>query len=210
MIFVKGTELAREKDGIIVGVTEEEFTKSLLYYAVSTVGSDNLEGILKGLLSGNGINLNVDIAKAQSCGNAKCSCNEKKTKILEEVSLDNSDMFLSQEDGASNTSLEEVVSLSDVDMEMMRESLIEAGELIVAAGVLTDKCPTVWSIMTDSKNQFNKNLMSGCDIKLQININNVTYSIVRNGGEDISPANNVVFYWDTVDVIAVEEMFNLI
>lgn len=210
MIFVKGTELAREKDGIIVGVTEEEFTKSLLYYAVSTVGSDNLEGILKGLLSGNGINLNVDIAKAQSCGNAKCSCNEKKTKILEEVSLDNSDMFLSQEDGASNTSLEEVVSLSDVDMEMMRESLIEAGELIVAAGVLTDKCPTVWSIMTASKNQFNKNLMSGCDIKLQININNVTYSIVRNGGEDISPANNVVFYWDTVDVIAVEEMFNLI
>lgn len=210
MIFVKGTELAREKDGIIVGVTEEEFTKSLLYYAVSTVGSDNLEGILKGLLSGNGINLNVDIAKAQSCGNVKCSCNEKKTKILEEVSLDNSDMFLSQEDGASNTSLEEVVSLSDVDMEMMRESLIEAGELIVAAGVLTDKCPTVWSIMTDSKNQFNKNLMSGCDIKLQININNVTYSIVRNGGEDISPANNVVFYWDTVDVIAVEEMFNLI
>lgn len=210
MIFVKGTELAREKDGIIVGVTEEEFTKSLLYYAVSTVGSDNLEGILKGLLSGNGINLNVDIAKAQSCGNAKCSCNEKKTKILEEVSLDNSDMFLSQEDGASNTSLEEVVSLSDVDMEMMRESLIEVGELIVAAGVLTDKCPTVWSIMTDSKNQFNKNLMSGCDIKLQININNVTYSIVRNGGEDISPANNVVFYWDTADVIAVEEMFNLI
>lgn len=210
MIFVKGTELAREKDGIIVGVTEEEFTKSLLYYAVSTVGSDNLEGILKGLLSGNGINLNVDIAKAQSCGNAKCSCNEKKTKILEEVSLDNSDMFLSQEDGASNTSLEEVVSLSDVDMEMMRESLIEAGELIVAAGVLTDKCPTVWSIMTASKNQFNKNLMSGCDIKLQININNVTYSIVRNGGEDISPANNVVFYWDTADVIAVEEMFNLI
>lgn len=210
MIFVKGTELAREKDGIIVGVTEEEFTKSLLYYAVSTVGSDNLEGILKGLLSGNGINLNVDIAKAQSCGNAKCSCNEKKTKILEEVSLDNSDMFLSQEDGASNTSLEEVVSLLDVDMEMMRESLIEAGELIVAAGVLTDKCPTVWSIMTASKNQFNKNLMSGCDIKLQININNVTYSIVRNGGEDISPANNVVFYWDTADVIAVEEMFNLI
>lgn len=210
MIFVKGTELAREKDGIIVGVTEEEFTKSLLYYAVSTVGSDNLEGILKGLLSGNGINLNVDIAKAQSCGNAKCSCNEKKTKILEEVSLDNSEMFLSQEDGASNTSLEEVVSLSDVDMEMMRESLIEVGELIVAAGVLTDKCPTVWSIMTDSKNQFNKNLMSGCDIKLQININNVTYSIVRNGGEDISPANNVVFYWDTADVIAVEEMFNLI
>lgn len=210
MIFVKGTELAREKDGIIVGVTEEEFTKSLLYYAVSTVGSDNLEGILKGLLSGNGINLNVDIAKAQSCGNAKCSCNEKKTKLLEEVSLDNSDMFLSQEDGASNTSLEEVVSLSDVDMEMMRESLIEAGELIVAAGVLTDKCPTVWSIMTASKNQFNKNLMSGCDIKLQININNVTYSIVRNGGEDISPANNVVFYWDTADVIAVEEMFNLI
>lgn len=210
MIFVKGTELAREKDGIIVGVTEEEFTKSLLYYAVSTVGSDNLEGILKGLLSGNGINLNVDIAKAQSCGNAKCSCNEKKTKLLEEVSLDNSDMFLSQEDGASNTSLEEVVSLSDVDMEMMRESLIEAGELIVAAGVLTDKCPTVWSIMTASKNQFNKNLMSGCDIKLQININNVTYSIVRNGGEDISPANNVVFYWDTADVIAVEEIFNLI
>ena len=210
MIFVKGTELAREKDGIIVGVTEEEFAKSLLYYAVSTVGSDNLEGILKGLLSGNGINLNVDIAKAQSCGNAKCSCNEKKTKILEEVSLDNSDMFLSQEDGASNTSLEEVVSLSDVDMEMMRESLIEASELIVAAGVLTDKCPTVWSIMTASKNQFNKNLMSGCDIKLQININNVTYSIVRNGGEDISPANNVVFYWDTADVIAVEEMFNLI
>lgn len=210
MIFVKGTELAREKDGIIVGVTEEEFAKSLLYYAVSTVGSDNLEGILKGLLSGNGINLNVDIAKAKSCGNAKCSCNEKKTKILEEVSLDNSEMFLSQEDGASNTSLEEVVSLSDVDMEMMRESLIEVGELIVAAGVLTDKCPTVWSIMTDSKNQFNKNLMSGCDIKLQININNVTYSIVRNGGEDISPANNVVFYWDTADVIAVEEMFNLI
>ena len=210
MIFVKGTELAREKDGIIVGVTEEEFAKSLLYYAVSTVGSDNLEGILKGLLSGNGINLNVDIAKAQSCGNAKCSCNEKKTKILEEVSLDNSDMFLSQEDGASNTSLEEVVPLSDVDMEMMRESLIEVGELIVAAGVLTDKCPTVWSIMTDSKNQFNKNLMSGCDIKLQININNVTYSIVRNGGEDISPANNIVFYWDTADVIAVEEMFNLI
>lgn len=210
MIFVKGTELAREKDGIIVGVTEEEFAKSLLYYAVSTVGSDNLEGILKGLLSGNGINLNVDIAKAQSCGNAKCNCNEKKTEILEEVSLDNSEMFLSQEDGASNTSLEEVVPLSDVDMEMMRESLIEAGELIVAAGVLTDKCPTVWSIMTDSKNQFNKNLMSGCDIKLQININNVTYSIVRNGGEDISPANNVVFYWDTADVIAVEEMFNLI
>ena len=129
MIFVKGTELAREKDGIIVGVTEEEFAKSLLYYAVSTVGSDNLEGILKGLLSGNGINLNVDIAKAQSCGNAKCNCSEKKTKILEEVSLDNSEMFLSQEDGASNTSLEEVVPLSDVDVEMMRESLIEAGEL---------------------------------------------------------------------------------
>ena len=210
MIFVKGTELTREKDGVIVGVTEEEFAKSLLYYAVSSIGSDNLEGVLKSLLNGNNINLNVGIGNAHDCGNVNCNCNEKKTKFLEATGLDSHEIFLNQEDESSQDALEEVIPVADVDMEMMRESLIETGELVVGAGVLSDKCPTVWSIMTGSKNQFNRNLMSGCDIKLQLNINNVTYSIVKNGGEDISPANNIVFYWDTADVIAVEEMFNLI
>lgn len=205
MIYIKGIELNREDDKVVVGVTEEELAKSVLYYAVSEMGTNNLESILKGLLSGNKINLGVTVNDKHECS-CGGNCHSQKKNNLEDNSIvleDKSEDVFSFEDSI------ERVELSDVDIEMMKEALMEQEEIVLSVERLSKECPVVYSLITGSKNQLNK-VFNSCDIKLQININNVTFSFVKNGKEDISPANNTIFYWDLVNEDALSEMFKLI
>lgn len=205
MIYIKGIELNREDDKVVVGVTEEELAKSVLYYAVSEMGTNNLESILKGLLSGNKINLGVTVNDKHECS-CGGNCHSQKKNKLEDTNIVLEDKI---DDAFSFEDKMEQVELSDVDIDMMKEALMEQEEIVLSVERLSKECPVTYGIITGSKNQLNK-VFNSCDIKLQININNVTFAFVKNGKEDISPANNTIFYWDLINEAALSEMFNLI
>lgn len=184
MIYVKGIELSKEDDKVIIGVTEEEFTKSFLCYAISNLGNEELSEALTRLISGNKINLTVGTGKSKcSCG-GNCGSSVKKNDIATEV--------------VSNISLEE-----------MKNSLVKKGSVRIPVSRMEKDCPSIYKMLS-SKNGFNTSLVKDCDFKFNININSVTYSFIKDGGESISPSNNIVFQWDKVDSRLVSELYKLV